>query len=179
VKIGLSESTLEDYADSHKPKKHKTYLIKKLLDTKLLQFDAYVLDTDKLYYGAINRFKRYSWVPSHNIEVHMSTGVTTFFEFHQALKDKTFECLVIGTYGEPRPGIFSAMKDADKQHPSAKTKRIQRFGRGEPDGIACIIVKTRNGISHRVGFLRVTFSNPKETSLKPWDLGQKRSFILK
>jgi hypothetical protein len=94
--------------------------------------------------------------------------------------DRELECLVIGTYGEPREDVFKAIQAADKKAPKARTGRIGLFERREPDAIFCLVVYTVKETSFRKGLLKIEFDGSGgECPLRAWDLGPKRSFILR
>ena len=161
-------------------KQYKHIIIQKLLTANELRFHAYVLNPEKLKFWEKDPQMPSRQIPSKAIHVNLSKGPCSLEKFYQKLIDGNFECLVIGTYGEPREDVFKAIQAADKKAPKARKGRIGLFERLEPDAIICLIVRTVNGVSFRRGLLKIEFEGAgRACALRAWDLGPKRSFILR
>ena len=161
-------------------KQYKHIIIQKLLTANELRFHAYVLNPEKLKFWEKDPQMPSRQIPSKAIHVNLSKGPCSLEKFYQKLIDGNFECLVIGTYGEPREDVFKAIQAADKKAPKARKGRIGLFERLEPDAIICLIVRTVNGVSFRRGLLKIEFEGAgRACALQAWDLGPKRSFILR
>ncbi len=101
-------------------------------------------------------------------------------ELHRKLIDGVFECVVLGTYGEPREDIFKVIQAADKKSRKARNRRIELFERVEPDAIICLVVYNVKGTSYRAGLLKVVLEGSgRDGTLQAWDLGPKRNFTLR
>jgi hypothetical protein len=118
-------------------------------------------------------------IPSDTIQVYLSIGSCSLEELHRKLIAGVFECVVLGTYGEPRKDIFKAIQAADKKRPKARNRRIDLFERVEPDAIICLVVYTVKGTSYRIGLLKVVLEGSgRDCTLQAWDLDLKTSFML-
>lgn len=180
VRIGFQGDYPKDFAWLTELARYKHLIIQKLLTAVELRFDAYVLNPEKLKFWVKDPHMPSRQIPSKAIHVNLSKGPCSLEKFHQKLMDREFECLVIGTYGEPREDVFKAIQAADKKAPKARKSRIGLFERREPDAIICLVVYTVKKTSIRRGLLKIEFDGSgRECLLRAWDLGSKRSFILK
>ncbi|KAH8800154.1 heterokaryon incompatibility protein-domain-containing protein [Xylogone sp. PMI_703] len=180
VQISLREDYPKDYDWLTGLAQYKNLIIQRLLTANTLYFDAYVLNPEKLKLWEKHSRIPSRRIPSKSIRISLSRGPTSLKRFHKKLMDRELECLVIGAYGEPRKDIFKAIQAADKKAPKARQGRIALFEREEPDAIICLIVHTVNKTSFRSGLLKIELEgSERESVLKAWDLGPKRSFMLK
>ncbi len=180
VRIDFREGDPEDYARLQNTPRYKQYLIRKLLTANVLHFDAYVLNPEKLRVWGKDPDIPFIHAVFHNIQVHLSKGPYSLRELRQKLMDGEFECLVIGTYGEPRKDIFRAIKMADKKNPGARNSRIESFERLEPEALVCLITRRVGEASYRVGLLKARFPDSRaDMALTSWSLGAKRRFSLR
>lgn len=154
-----------------------------LLDAKALSFDAHVLDPRNLIFWKKDPQDPSMRTPSRKIHFHMSiahpiTGKPfTMAELREKLFKAEFECVVLGKHGQPRKNVLLAIQLADRKGTKAKKRRIELFECREPDAMVCLVVHTnKTGVSYRVGLLKVELEG---TGIEPWDLGEKRSFLLK
>ncbi|KAK3369261.1 heterokaryon incompatibility protein-domain-containing protein [Lasiosphaeria ovina] len=148
VTIGFPDGHSRNYESLQDFSRYKQYLIRELLNAESLQFDAYVLNPEQLLsYGRAM------------LDVHLSAGPTSMEMLYQKLTSREYECVVLGTYGEPRQEIFRAIQAADRKSTRAKKRRIDMFERLEPDAIICLIVctDTVEGVSYRKGLLKVRY----------------------
>lgn len=179
LRIGFRGSDTEDYVWLKRFTKYKQYLIQKLLTANVLHFDAHVLNPKKLKFWKSDPHMPSRQIPSDTIQVYLSIGSCSLEELHRKLIDGVFECVVLGTYGEPRKDIFKAIQAADKKRPKARNRRIDLFERVEPDAIICLVVYTVKGTSYRIGLLKVVLEGSgRDCTLQAWDLDPKRNFIL-
>lgn len=176
VKIGFRGSDIEDYTWLYRRQPRKQYLLNRLATANVLHFDAHVLDVSNIGFWLRDPNKPSRLIPSYNIHMHMSMGPTDLEMVHQKLKTAQYECVVLGTYGEPRKNIFRAIKLADRKGPKAKNRRIELIERREPDALICLVVYTVKGISYRAGLLKI---NLNTAGAESWALGAKRSFVLR
>ena len=180
VRIGFRGYNPKDYTWLTELAQYKHLIIQKLLRADELRFDAYVLNPEKLKFWEKDPHVPSRQIPSKAIHINLSRGPCSLEKFHQKLIDRELECLVIGTYGEPREDIFKAIQAADKKAPKARKGRIGLFERLEPDAIICLVVRTVNGTSFRSGLLKIEFEGSgRECALQAWYLGPKRSFTLR
>jgi hypothetical protein len=180
VRIGFREDYPKDFAWLTELARYKHFIIQKLLTAVELRFDAYVLNPEKLKIWEKDPHMPSRQIPSKAIHVNLSKGPCSLEKFHRKLMDRELECLVIGTYGEPREDVFKAIQAADKKAPKARKGRIGLFERREPDAIICLIVCTVKETSFRRGLLKIEFDGSRrECPLRAWDLGPKRSFKLR
>ncbi|KAM7189459.1 HET domain containing protein [Rhypophila sp. PSN 637] len=130
-----------------------------------------------------------------DIEVRLSTGPASLKEFrYQMLLSARqqergegtapyYQCIILGTHGEPRKDVYRAIKAQDKKRRNARKRRIELFEPSDPEDIVCLVVRTDpvNGVSHRRGLMKVRYYTGKGglEALWGWDVGEKRSFILK
>ena len=180
VRIGFGGDYPKDFAWLIELARYKHPIIQKLLTAVELRFDAYVLNRKKLKFWVKDPHMPSRQIPSKAIHVNLSKGPCSLEKFHQKLIDREFECLVIGTYGEPREDVFKAIQAADKKAPKARKGRIGLFERREPDAIICLVIYIVKKTSFRRGLLKIEFDGSgRECLLRAWDLGSKRSFILR
>jgi hypothetical protein len=171
VKIGFrgGREEEENYTQLQRFARYKQYFIRRLLAADTLTFDAYVIDPEKL-----KRWERYN-----RVNLNLSVDLCSWTELHGKLEAGTMECVLLGTYGEPRADVFRAIQRADKKRRDAKLRRIDMFARREPDAIVCLLVHTVNGISERRGLLRIEGGAGRERLWDAWVSGPMRSFVLK
>jgi len=180
VRISFRGDSPKDFAWLTAFAQYKHVIIQKLLTAVELRFDAYVLNPEKLKFWAKDPHDSSRRIPSKAIHVNLSKGPCSLEKFHRRLMNRELECVVIGTYGEPRADVFKAIQAADKKAPKARKGRIGLFERREPDAIVCLVVYTVNKTSFRRGLLKIEFDGSgRECPLRAWDLGPKRSFLLK
>ena len=180
VQMGFrGDAILRDYTWLTKFTYHRPVIIQKLLKADELRFDAFVLNPEKLKLWEKDPHMPSRQRPSKAIHIKLSRGPCTLETFHQRLMNGELECLVLGTYGEPREDIFKAIQAADKKAPKARKGRIGLFERFDPDAIICLIVHTVNRTSFRRGLLTIESQvSGGECALQALDLGPKRRFIL-
>ena len=180
VRIGFRKDNPQSYAWLTKFSQYRHILIQKLLTAVELRFEAFVLNPESLKSWERGPRLVSRRIPSKTLKVNLSKGPSSLEKFHQKLIDGELECLVIGTYGEPRENIFKAIQDADKKAPKARKGRIGLFERLEPDAIICLVVHTVNKTSFRRGILRIEIKDAeRERALQVWNMGPKRAFILR
>ncbi|KAK0726364.1 heterokaryon incompatibility protein-domain-containing protein [Apiosordaria backusii] len=173
VRIGFGNSGhMRDYEWLQGFERYKQYFIRELLTAESLHFDAYVLSPEKL----ISRRHL-------GEDVCLSMGPTSLEELQMKLMRGEYQCVVLGTYGEPRRDVYRAIQAADRKTANAKKRRIDMFERREPDAIVCLLVRTNpvEGFSYRRGLLKVPYYHRVggENALQGWDTGPMRSFILR
>jgi hypothetical protein len=174
VRVGFKKDT-RDFAWLTKFKNYKQTIIDRLLTANELCFDAHVLNHEKLQYR-----QRDPETPSKWIQVNLSRGPRSLEEFQQELRKGKLECVIIGTYGEPRKDVYQAIQAADKKSPKAEKRRIDLFERHDPDAIVCLVVGTKDGISERYGLVKIEFKNLSgENAVEAWRLGPKKRFVLR
>lgn len=179
VRIGFRGDESKDYFWLERFTTYKPYLIQELLTADVLHFDAYVLNPKKLKFWESGPYMPSRQVPSDTIQVYLSISSCSLEELRRKLIDGVFECVVLGTYGEPRKDIFKAIQAADKKSPKARKRRIDLLERVEPDAIICLVVYTVKGISYRIGLLKVELEgSARDFTLAAWGSNVKRSFIL-
>ncbi|KFA81911.1 hypothetical protein S40288_06889 [Stachybotrys chartarum IBT 40288] len=117
--------------------------------------------------------------PSRNVHVHLSTGPGSYKYFEQYLKNGDLECLVLGTHGAPRGNVYRAIQSADKKSSRAKKRRIDKFERKDPEAMICLVVQTENGVSRRVGLLKLDYWEiGRQAALDTWLYRGERLFTL-
>jgi hypothetical protein len=179
VKLGFRDGDTKDYSWLQDFGQYSDQMIAMLLETKTLHFNAYVLDPERLEFwdrsGGSLEYRH----PSTAMRVNMSTGPTSFEDFRMRLLDGTYECVVLGTHGEPRREIMRAMRARDKKSSKARNHRIDLFRQVEREGIVCLVVKTVNGVSRRMGLFKIDFQDwGRRAALREWTFKDKRSFVL-
>ena len=180
VRIGFRGENQKDYAWLTGLAEYKHLILQRLLAADELRFDTYVLNPEKLKFWEKDPYMPSRQIPSKAIKTNLSRGPRSLEKFHQKLIDRELECLVIGTYGEPRDDVFKAIQAADKKAPKARKGRIGLFERLEPDSIVCLVVHTVKETSFRRGLLKIELGGSgRECALRAWDLGPKRSFTLR
>ena len=179
VKIGFRGRPTENYTWLNTFARYKQWLISRLLTANALDFDAYVLDPSMINFWQRDPENPDHLVPSDSVQVHMSIRCCPLEELQRRLLAREFECVVLGTHGEPRKDVFRAIQAADKKSATAKKKRIEMLERTEEDAIVCLVVYTVRGRSYRVGLLKIVLgTSGKYFTLNSWGLHEKRSFVL-
>ncbi|KAK4203857.1 HET-domain-containing protein [Triangularia verruculosa] len=171
VRIGFQNGRqMREYEWLHSFERYKQYFIREVLAAESLHFDAYVLDPAQL----VTRLHE-------NTDLCLSMGATSLKELEMKLLNDDYQCVVLGTYGEPRRDVYKAIQAADKKRPGARQRRIDLFERREPDVIVCLVVRTRGKFSFRRGLLKIRYFTGVggENALYGWDVGPKQSFILR
>jgi hypothetical protein len=181
ARIGYPGEGFRDYALSKKKSRYKPARVTKRLLVNALKFDAYVIDPTKLWFGPPKTNSASRIIPWHTIQVWLSIGPHYLDALRPKFLTGEFECLVIGSYGKPRAGVFEAIRAADPISKKAQQRRIEIMDEErieEPDAIVCLVVKTIDGISTRVGLLKILPQRTRDHLLESWGLGSKRSFTM-
>ncbi|KAH7324289.1 heterokaryon incompatibility protein-domain-containing protein [Stachybotrys elegans] len=179
VKLGFRNDAPREYSWLQDFGQYSDQMIAMLLNTTELQFDAYVLDPERLEFWDRSGSSLEYRSPSTAMRVNMSTGPTSFEDFRMRLLDGTYECVVLGTHGEPRRAIMRAMRGRDKKSHKARNHRIDLFKIVEREGVVCLVVKTVKGVSQRMGVLKVDFQGwGRRAALREWTFKDKKSFVL-
>ncbi|KAK0746970.1 heterokaryon incompatibility protein-domain-containing protein [Schizothecium vesticola] len=177
VQIGFPNGDLKDYYElvHQGVSRYKQYRIRELLTADTLHFDAFVLSPRKLRVVISRR--------SHDVDAWISMGPSSWDELHARLESGEYQCVVLGTYGEPRRDVYRAIQAADKKSKTAKKRRIDLFERRESAVIVCLVVRTDHvrGVSFRRGLLKVRYYYEVggENALRDWNTGPRRSFVLR
>jgi hypothetical protein len=180
VRVGFKKDTPRNFAWLTKLKHYRQLIIDLLLTANELCFDAHVLNHEKLRYWQRDPETPSKRILSKAIQVNLSRGPCSLEEFQQKLKKGKLECVIIGTYGEPRKDVYKAIQVADRKSPKAGKRRIDLFERQEPDAIVCLVVGTKDGISERYGLVKITLENLSgKSAVEAWRLGPKKRFILR
>ncbi|KAG4429511.1 hypothetical protein IFR05_015005 [Cadophora sp. M221] len=180
VRVGFKKDTHRNFAWLTKLKHYRQLIIDLLLTANELCFDAHVLNHEKLRYWQQDPETPSKRILSKAIQVNLSRGACSLEEFQQQLKKGKLECVIIGTYGEPRKDVYKAIQVADRKSPKAEKRRIDLFERQEPDAIVCLVVGTKDGISERYGLVKITLENSSgKSAVEAWRLGPKKRFILR
>ncbi|KAM7198222.1 HET domain containing protein [Naviculisporaceae sp. PSN 640] len=139
-----------------------------------------------------------------DVEVRLSTGPSSLDEFREEMRTSArrqsqiaqveeenrtcpyYQCVVLGTHGEPRDDVYRAIKAQDPKGPKTRKRRIELFGREEPDrdDIVCLVVRTdpKTGVSYRRGLMMVRYYNGREglAALRSqFGVGEKKRIVLK
>lgn len=133
--------------------RYKKYLIHRLLLASEIHLKAYTLDVTRLkawewdpwlpYHGVIRNGRR---EPIATLRVNMSEGPQgDWNSVYEKIVDGRLLCIVLGTYGEPRPEVIRAMRSSDGKSDTARLARIDIFERKKTDAIVCLVVKPVKG----------------------------------
>jgi hypothetical protein len=155
-------------------------MIRKLLTANELQLKAAVLNPEWIKWWENDPDMPSRQIQCSGLHVSLSVGASSLEELRQKLVNRDFECLVLGTYGEPRQDVMRAIRSVDKKSSKARFRRIDLLEREDADGIVGLIVrKKRDGKYERVGLLKVDFGEyHRERGLEAWVSRTKRRFVL-
>jgi len=204
VQLELSNGELYDFAMLHRQMHRYKVPTRRLHSPTAIHFEAYALAPDKIDIWCEEPGEEMpSFFLNPDLILNLSDGPTSVEGLEKALRSGELRCVVLGTHSGPRTEVLAGLRSSRKKKgartrrdtsrilqggesasfmPTKRTanqRRIDTISWDKPNVIVCLIVKTTNRISYRVGVLEIVFrGNGDKQALRGWTNGPREKFIL-